>query len=166
MLLLGKDMFLTDGNLQAKVIPAPKVHPPKDMHNDLRPISLTPTATVVVHRQPSPSAIHRRPPRRPQPHPNHPPPSLFTDIVCHICVLYPEGWSLKISSNICLGPVAPPFPNADTQFQGYPSSSDQNHTNILIGSRPLSHCQLSPFIISYFRAFAFYTCPQNADTLN
>ena len=47
---------------------------------------------------------------------------------------------LKILSNICLSPLAPPFhffiQNADTQFQGNPFSNDQSHSNVLVVSGP------------------------------
>ena len=94
---------------------------------------------IVVRRPPSLFAAHRRPPR-------HPLPSESSAAIVirrrrhHLSRSFIVSRGLKISSNICLGPLAPPFhfftQSTGTQSQGYPFSSDQSHANILVGSRP------------------------------
>jgi len=84
---------------------------------------LQPTAVVLVaHRR---TVIHRRP-------------AIVVSRRRLSCSCIVSTW-LKISSNICLGPLSPPFhfltQNASIQFQGNPFSSDQSHANVLIVSR-------------------------------
>ena len=66
--------------------------------------------SVIVHRPTFPSAARRRSPRHPPPSKSSAagPPSLFatTAVMSRSCIV---SRGLKISSNICLGPLAPPF---------------------------------------------------------
>ena len=79
-------------------------------------LSLSPTAVQVIRRRPTIVVRRHR-------------------LSCS-CIV---STGLKISSNICLGPLAPPFhfltQNASIQFQGNPFSSDQSHANVLVVSR-------------------------------
>ena len=121
-----------------KIVPIPNQSPTTQLH-PRRPSSPLSASAVIVRRPPSPSAAHRYYPCHPPPSKSSAagPPSLFDATVCHVHVLYPQGWRYR--QNICLGPLAPPFhfltQNASIQFQGNPFSSDQSHANVLVVSR-------------------------------